>query len=107
MSNEDKPKTARSYRGSIVDDNAVISINIKWLIQFGFAIAAIVLGYYRIETRIRDLERGMVDSNEQIEKLLSKHIIDEDIALGKLQEELQWYQKELNLNPLSWKSRKK
>lgn len=107
MSHDDKPKTARSYRGSIVDDNAVISINIKWLIQLACAIVALVLGYYRIETRIRDLERGMVESNEQIEDLISKHIAEEEIALGQLQEELQWYQQELNLNPLSWKFRKK
>ena len=66
-----------------------------------------MLGYYRIETRIRDLERGMVESNEQIEDLISKHIAEEEIALGQLQEELQWYQQELNLNPLSWKFRKK
>ena len=88
MSHEDKPKTARSYRGSIVDDNAVISINLKWLIQLGLAIGAIVLGYYRIETRIRDLERGMVESTNQIENLVSKHIAEEEIILGELKEEL-------------------
>jgi hypothetical protein len=27
-----KPETARSYRGAVVDDNAIISINIKWLL---------------------------------------------------------------------------
>jgi len=107
MSNEEKPKTARSYRGAIVDDNAVISINLKWLIQLGLAIATLVLGYYRIETRIRDLERGMVDSTTKIEQLVSKHIEEEEIVLGALKEELQWYQQELNLNPLSWKFRKK
>jgi len=26
-----KPKTARSYRASVVGDNTVISLNIKWL----------------------------------------------------------------------------
>ena len=27
---DDKPKTARSYRGAVVDDNAIISININY-----------------------------------------------------------------------------
>ena len=52
----DKPKTARSYRGSIIDDNAVISLNIKWLGQILFLAGAIVYGYWRIESRLADLE---------------------------------------------------
>jgi uncharacterized coiled-coil protein SlyX len=102
-----KPKTARSYRGTVVDDNAVISINIKWLGQMLVLIASLVYGYYRIETRIANLERGIGVANEEIENLVSKHIADEEVKIAKMQEQLEWYETELNLNPLSWGKKKK
>jgi len=102
-----KPKTARSYRGTVVDDNAVISINIKWLGQMLVLIASLVYGYYRIETRIANLERGIGVANEEIESLVSKHIADEEVKIAKMQEQLEWYETELNLNPLSWGKKKK
>ena len=103
----DKPKTARSYRGTVVDDNAVISINIKWLGQMLVLIASLVYGYYRIETRIANLERGIGVANEEIENLVSKHIADEEVKIAKMQEQLEWYETELNLNPLSWGKKRK
>jgi len=45
VSEQDKPKTARSYRGGIVDDNAVVSINLKWLFQSVVVIAGLVYSY--------------------------------------------------------------
>lgn len=107
MSEEQKPKTARSYRGAVVDDNAVISINIKWLGQMLVLIASLVYGYYRIETRITNLERGIGLANEEIATLISKHIAEEEVKIAKMQEQLEWYQTELNLNPLSWGKKKK
>ena len=107
MSEEQKPKTARSYRGAVVDDNAVISINIKWLGQMLVLIASLVYGYYRIETRITNLERGIGLANEEIATLISKHIAEEEVKIAKMQEQLAWYQTELNLNPLSWGKKKK
>lgn len=107
MSEKQKPKTARSYRGTVVDDNAVISINIKWLGQMLVLIASLVYGYYRIETRIANLERGIGVANEEIESLVSKHIADEEVKIAKMQEQLEWYETELNLNPLSWGKKKK
>ena len=53
----EKPKTARSYRGTMVSDNAIISINVKWLGQMLVLVAGLVYGYYRIETRIGNLEQ--------------------------------------------------
>ena len=35
----DKPQTARSYRATVLDDNAVVSINLKWLAQIGAVLA--------------------------------------------------------------------
>ena len=110
MSETNKPKTARSYRGTLVSDNAIISINIKWLGQMLVLVASLVYGYYRIETRIADLERGIQLANEEIEDLISKHIAEEEVKIAQMQEQLEWYEKELSLelNPLnSGKKRKK
>ena len=54
MSNA-KPKTARSYRGAMVDDNAIISINIKWLIQSVVVIAGLVYSYVQVEIELKNL----------------------------------------------------
>ena len=93
-------QTARSYRGSVIDDNAVISINIKWLIQIIVLCAGLVWGYWRIETRIKKLERDMVDANTEIRSLLAKHELAEAESIKELQEELKFYQK---INP--WKKK--
>ena len=102
-----KPDTARSYRGALVDDNAIISINIKWLLQSAVVIAGLVYSYYSVIQRITELEKGMLDANNTITELVEKHIVEEQKRFAELEEELQWYQKEVNLNPLSWKKRKK
>lgn len=104
-----KPKTARSYRGAMVDDNAIISINIKWLIQSVVVIAGLVYSYLQIENRIKELERRVELADTEIEELVSKHIEEEEAKIAKMEQEIEWYSRELNLNPLSWgkKRRKK
>jgi len=104
MSNA-KPKTARSYRGTMVDDNAIISINIKWLIQA--VIAGLVYSYLQIENRIKELERRVELADNNIEELVNKHIAEEEVKISKMQEQLEWYETELNLNPLSWGKKKR
>ena len=106
MSNA-KPKTARSYRGAMVDDNAIISINIKWLIQSVVVIAGLVYSYLQIENRIRELERRVELADTEIEELVSKHIKEENKKITQMQEQLEWYETELNLNPLSWGKKKR
>ena len=101
-----KPKTARSYRGAVVDDNMVLSFNIRWLGQIAVLLGGLVYGYWNIIDRIEKLETGYQQSSEQIEELVNKHIQEEKIKYSKLEQELQWYQKELNLNPLSWKKKR-
>ena len=103
----EKPKTARSYRGTMVDDNAVISINVKWLVQMFVVVAGLVYSYYQVITRIDNLERRVSESDTTITELVEKHIEEENAQMSKLQEELNWYQKELNLNPLSWRKKAK
>jgi uncharacterized coiled-coil protein SlyX len=100
-------KTYRSYGMAKIDDNFRISLNIKWLGQIIVGIALVVLGYLRIENRIKSLEESMGSANNRIEELVSKHIAEEEVKITKMQEQLQWYQTELNLNPLSWGKKKK
>ena len=103
-----KPKTARSYRGTVVSDNAIISINIKWALQALALVAGLVYSYLQIENRIGELERRVELADTNIEELVSKHIAEEEVKIAQMQEQLEWYEKELNLNPLSWgKKRKK
>ncbi len=90
-----KPKTARSYRGAVVDDNAIISINIKWLLQSAVVIAGLVYSYYSVIQRITELERKMSDANNTITELVEKHIIEEQERFAEMEEELKWYEKAL------------
>lgn len=101
-----KPNTARSYRTAILDDNAIVSINLKWLGQICVLIACLVYGYWQIETRIRKLEDNFVIANEQIGDLLNKHIVEERAEREELAEKVAFYEKEFNINPLSWGKKK-
>ena len=100
-------KTYRSYGMAKIDDNFRISLNIKWLGQIIVGVAVIVLGYLRIENRIKELERRVQLSDTRIEELVNKHIKEEEVKITHMQEQLEWYQTELNLNPLSWGKKKK
>ena len=100
-------KTYRSYGMAKIDDNFRISLNIKWLGQLIVGVAIVVLGYLRIENRIGELERRMELANTRIEDLVSKHIEEEEVKITQMQEQLEWYQTELNLNPLSWGKKKR
>ena len=102
-----KPNTARSYRTAILDDNAIVSINLKWLGQIAVLIGMLVYGYWQIETRITKLEDNVFIANEQIEDLLNKHILEERIEREELAEKVAFYEKEFNINPLSWGKKKK
>ena len=102
-----KPKTARSYRGTMVDDNAIISINIKWLIQAVVVIAGLVYSYLQIENRIAELERRMELADSQILELVDKNMLEEQKERDAMEERISFFEKELNLNPFSWKKRKK
>ena len=100
-------ETARSMKTAIIDDNAVISLNIKWLAQVCVLIAATVYGYLQVEWRIQELERSMSEASVEIQELVSKHIEAEDERMVLMEEHLKWYQKEFILIPLSWRKKKK
>jgi len=101
----EKPDTARSYRTTILDDNAIVSINLKWLGQIAVLIGMLVYGYWQIESRIRKLENNVTIANEQIGDLLSKHIMEERAERQELADKVAWYEK--NINPLSWGKKKR
>ena len=103
----DEVQTARSYRGSVVDDNAIISLNIKWLLQLCGLVAMLVYGYWRMESRLGELEDKMAYADEQIGDLLGKHIVEERAEREELAEKVKFYEKEFNINHLSWGKRKK
>jgi len=92
----EKPDTARSYRATVLDDNAIVSINLKWLGQGLVLVAILVYGYWQIETRIKNLESNFEEANLKIEELVNKHIQDEEERYAQMEEELKWYQKLTN-----------
>ena len=103
----EKPKTYRSYGMAKIDDNFSISLNIKWLGQIIVGVAFVVLGYIRIENRLAGLERGMELADTRITELVDKHMIEEQKERMAMEERISFFEKELNLNPFSWKRKKK
>ena len=57
--------------------------------------------------RFLTLETNMLEANSKIEELLSKHIENEEQEIAKLEERVKFYEKEFNINPLSWRKKKK
>ena len=100
-------KTARSYRSALVDDNMVVSLNIKWMVQLFVLVGAIVYGYYRIESRLAKLESELVEADSTIRSLLDKHSLEEERSREELENRISFYEKELNLNPFSWGKKKR
>ena len=102
-----KPKTARSYRASVVGDNTIVSINLKWAGQVLILVAGLVYSYLQIENRIAELERRMELADRQILELVDKNMMEEQKEREAMEERISFFEKELNLNPFSWKKRKK
>ena len=90
-----------------IDDNFRISLNIKWLGQIIVGVTLIVLGYLRIENRIAELERRVELADTNIEELVDKHMVKEQKEREQMEERISFFEKELNLNPFSWKRKKK
>ena len=90
-----------------IDDNFRISLNIKWLGQIIVAVAFIVLGYLRIENRLAELERRMELADNRILKLVEQNQIEEQKTREAMEERISFFERELNLNPFSWKRKKK
>ena len=103
-----KPQTARSYRGNVIDDNLVLSFNFKFLVNILLVGGSILYGWFSLQERITSLEKEVLEANDEIRNLMAKHQLEESAQLAELEEKLKFYEKELNINPLSWgKNRKK
>lgn len=100
MSVQNKPKTARSYRGQLLDDNYVLSLNLKWAFQGICVIIGLVFGYTKIENRLTKLEEMSTAYEERLEMLEEKH-------QAEIDQVMKWYE-EISINPLTgFKKRKK
>ena len=98
----DENKGARSYKGQVIGDSYALTINFKWLLQIIAGTAIVVYSFWKLEGRIQELERNMVLALEEIELHNEERKASEDRHIQEMQEQMDWYQTELNLNPFSW-----
>ena len=70
-------------------------------------VAMIVYGWWQLETRIQGLERNMVLALEEIELHEEERKHAEEQHVQQIQQQLDWYETELNLNPFSWGKKNK
>ena len=104
----DDNKGARSYKGEVIGDSMALTINFKWLIQIICLVAVVTFSFWKIEGRIQELERNMILALEEIELHDMERKVAEQAHIQEMQERMEWYEKELNLNPFSWgKSKRK
>ena len=92
---------------SIIGDSMAITINFKWLLQIIAATAIVVYAFWKIEGRIQALERNMELALQEIELHEDERIASEKAHVDAMKEQMDWYEKELNLNPFSWGKKNK
>ena len=103
----DEKKGARSYKSEVIGDSMAITINFKWLLQLIVFVGMVVWAFWRMESRIQDLERNMVLALEEIELHEAERKQAELAHVEQMEERMLWYESELNLNPFSWGKKKK
>ena len=84
-----------------------ITINFKWLLQIIAGTAIVVYAFWRMESRIIELERKMVLAMEEIELHEQERKDAEAEHVAQMEERMLWYESALNLNPFSWGKKKK
>ena len=102
MASNSDENGARSDKGQVIGDSMSLTINFKWLIQLIVAVGMLVYGWWQLESRIQELERNMVLALEEIELHDQERKLAEQQHIQQMQEQMDWYQTELNLNPFSW-----
>ena len=103
----DDKKGARSYKSEVIGDSMAITINFKWLLQLIVFVGMVVWAFWRMESRIQDLERNMVLALEEIELHEAERKQAEEAHVAQMEERMLWYESELNLNPFSWGKKNK
>ena len=86
MSNGEIKRGARSFNGTRIDDSFNININIKWMLQIIGGCVALVYTYVQVINRL---------------------VIKESEERKAMEERISFFEKELNLNPFSWKKKRK
>ena len=107
MSNGEIKRGARSFNGTRIDDSFNININIKWMLQIIGGCVALVYTYVQVINRLETLESGVEDADQRISELIEKHVIKESEERKAMEERISFFEKELNLNPFSWKKKRK
>ena len=97
----------RSYSGQVIGDSMSLTFNFRFLLNAIAVFGTIIYGAYKFQNRIEELERKMAEADQTIAELLDKHMADEQIKREELEEKVSFYEKEFNINPLSWGKRKK
>ena len=99
MNNEEK--TYRSANARVIQDNAIISINLHWIRNI--FVACICLGgiIFKYEQRLRLAEESIRDIGKRVDELAAIH----DAEMKEIEA---WYKKslEIDLNPLNILKRK-
>ena len=98
---------ARSYKTQVIGDSMSVTINFKWLIQLIVVVSMAVYGFWKLEDRIQQLEGSLDSAMEQLLVIEDERKIEAASNLADLQEQLGWYEKDLNLNPFSWGKKRK
>ena len=98
---------ARSYKTQVIGDSMSVTINFKWLIQLVVVVSMAVYGFWKLEDRIQNLELSLDTAMTQLLVIEDERKLESAQNLADLQEQLGWYEKELNLNPFSWGKKKK
>ena len=103
----DDKQGARSYKGEVIGDSMAITINFKWLLQIIAATAIVVYSFWKLESRIQELERNMLLALQEIELHEAERKHAEQAHVEQMEERMLWYESELNLNPFSGGKKKK
>ena len=98
---------ARSYTGKVIGDSMELTVNFRFLLNAFAIFGSLCWAYFTIEKRITALEENITTANEEIAQLVEKHIADATIERKQLEERVAFYERELNINPLSWLKKKK
>ena len=87
---------------NIIGDSMLVTINLKWLIQLVVVVAMAVYGFWKLHDRIAELERSLTESVTKIEAIEGERKIEDKELKKAMEEQILWFEKELNLNPFSW-----
>ena len=98
---------ARSYTGKVIGDSMELTVNFRFLLNAFAIFGSLCWAYFTIEKRITAPEENITTANEEIAQLVEKHIADATIERQQLEERVAFYERELNINPLSWLKKKK